>query len=283
MPQGVSQLVLPAVASGTSTAVQSAQNTTVSNTVMSTTSISTGITTVAGAQISSQQLLDQAGPPGFIDRVIFSDLAADLARTYEQQLLAGAGSGGEVLGIRGVTGVNAITYTTGSPAVVSTTSAASFWNRLVEGVNAINKNRFLPPTAILLSPSRYSWLLEALDSSNRPLFVPSNGGGQFNGLGLADEVGAEGRVGTIAGVPAYVDSVIATNYGASTNADECYILRAEDVWTWSGELRLQMFDAPHADTGGVLFRAWQYLASAVRYPKAISVISGTGMVVPSGL
>jgi len=61
LPAGVSSVNIPKVATGTTVAPQTTQNTALAQTDITSTSPSSGIITLAGKQVVSQQLLDQGG------------------------------------------------------------------------------------------------------------------------------------------------------------------------------------------------------------------------------
>ncbi|GAA3089615.1 HK97 family phage major capsid protein [Kribbella aluminosa] len=279
LPSGVSSINLPTVASGTSTAVQATQNTVVQDTAATTNAVSSGITTVAGKQIVSLQLLQQSGIP--FDRVVLGDLSADYARTLDVQVLTGSGASGQLRGLANAAGITTVAYTTATPKVIdATTPANSLYNAIVRGVNSVATQRFMPPTAIVMHPQRWSWILEALDSSSRPLVLSQ--GGAFNPLGVAGEVVAQGQAGVLLGLPVYVDPNIPTNLGAGTNQDAVWVLRADDCNLYESPLALESFEATYADQASVLFRALSYSAFIPdRYGKSLALISGTGLVTPT--
>lgn len=275
LPSGVSTISIPKVSGGTSTQVQSTQNTTVSTTDPTTSYLSSGITTIAGKNIVSQQLLDQAAIP--LDRMILGDLAADYARNLDRQVLSGAGSGGQLLGLLNVTGVNAITYTQTTPSVTGT---GGFYAQINKAISAIATTRFLPPTCIVMHPARWSWVAASFDSSGRPLVAPS--GNAFNQIADAGTIAAEGAVGQMAGLPVYVDPNLPTNLGAGTNQDPVIVMRAEDVFLWETDVTMASFDSPFAESLGVLFRCHGYSACVPnRYPASLAVVTGTGLVTPA--
>jgi len=73
LPMGVSSVNIPKIATGTTVAQQTTQNTAVAQTDITSTSLSSGVITLAGKQVCSQQLLDQGGIR--VDEVILSDLS----------------------------------------------------------------------------------------------------------------------------------------------------------------------------------------------------------------
>lgn len=273
LPSGISSINIPTVATGTSTAVQATQNTAVSDTAMTTGVVSAPISTIAGKQVISLQLMEQSGIP--FDEVVLGDLAADAARTLDTQVISGSGSSGQLTGL--LTSGTTLTYTQASPTFQTFVSAIS------KAVNAVNIGRYLPPSVLVLHPTRWSWILEQLDSQNRPLVVPdANGAAAVNAFGTASAIGAQDAVGKLAGLPVFTDPNIPTNLGAGTNQDVAFVMRAEDVWLYEGEPRMESFDATYADQLSLLLRVYQYAVSPlVRHPQSVQVISGTGMVVPA--
>ena len=275
LPGGVSSVNLPTVATGTSVGVQATQNSAVSQTDLTSSSVSSSITTIAGQQVIALQLLQQSGIP--FDQVILGDLARAYAVALDGQVLNGSGSSGELTGILNTSGVNAQTYTQATPTV---TGAGQFYSQVVQAINLVNTNRYLPPTAIVMHPRRWAWVLNALDTANRPLVVPN--GPAFNQLATGSDVVAQGVSGTLLGLPVYVDPNIPTDLGAGTNEDRVLVLRADDLWLYETALSTASFDATYANQASVLYRALAYSAFIPnRYPKSISVIAGTGLVTPT--
>ncbi len=280
LPSGVSSINLPKVSGGATAGVQATQNSAISDTAMTSTSVSSGITTIAGKQIVSLQLLNQSGVA--FDRVILGDLAADYAKQLDIQVISGSGTGGQLRGLLNGAGVATTTFTTATPKVVdATTPANSFYNRVVSAVNSVATSRFMPATAIVMHPQRWSWILEALDTASRPLILST--GGAFNALGAADtDPVAQGAAGTLLNLPVYTDPNIPVNLGAGTNQDVVFVLRQADCFLWETELSLESFDATYADQMSTLFRASAYSAFIPdRFGPAVNVISGTGLISPT--
>jgi HK97 family phage major capsid protein len=280
MPMGVSSLNLPKISGGTATGVQATQNSALTDTAMTTTSVSSGIVLIGGKQIISRQLLDQS-PGGSFDRIVLQDLAADYAKQLNQQVISGSGANGQLRGIASVTGGTTITFTTASPKVVDgTTAANSFYNVVIKAVTNVAQNRFAPATAIIMRPDRWGWVLEALDTSNRPLVVPD--GPVFNGLGISSEPVAAGAAGTLAGLPVYLDPLVPSTWNSSTNQDAVFVLRSSDMWLYESELELQVFSETYADNFSLLARALAYSAFLPdRQPASVGVIQGSGLTAVS--
>jgi HK97 family phage major capsid protein len=275
LPAGVSSVNIPKVTSGTATAVQTTQNTTVAAVDPTTSALTSGITTIAGKVVVSLQLLQQS--PVALDQMLLGDLAADYARTLDLQVISGTGAGGQLLGLLNVAGITQTAYTQATPSVTGT---GGYYATINKAIAAVATSRFLPPTCILMHPRRWSWVAAAFDSSGRPLVSPS--GNAFNQIADASAVAARGPVGEMAGLPVFTDANLPTNLGAGLNQDPTLVLRAEDVFLWETEPTLASFDAPYSDSLGVLFRAHGYSALiGSRYPASIAVVNGTGTVTPA--
>lgn len=280
LPEGVSSINLPTVSTGTSQAVVVTQNTAISNTDIATSSVTSGITTIAGQQVVSLQLLQQSGIP--FDRVILGDLARAYATQIDLQVISGSGASGQLRGLLNGSGVGATTFTTASPALTSATAANSFYNKIAAAIASVHTNRFLAPTVIVMHPNRWAWVLEALDSTTRPIVTPL-AYAQFNSAGSAVEAPhAEGQVGSLLGLPVFVDPNIPTNLGAGTNEDRVFVMRADDCWLYESAVQTASFDATYAAQNSILFRVLGYSAFIPdRYGKSVNVIAGTGLIAPT--
>ena len=97
------------------------------------------------------------------------------------------------------------------------------------------------------APPPVGWFTAALDSQNRPL-VNINGGA-FNSMG-GDSAGAAfgvgGPVGTLMGLPVYIDPTVPTNLGAGTNEDRIIISRFVDnkLFEDTGVVPYRMYEEP---------------------------------------
>jgi HK97 family phage major capsid protein len=172
VPDGTSSISIPKITGGTSVALQTTQNSTVSATDLTTSYVSTGFTTILGKQVVSQQLLDQSAIP--FDEVISADLAAAYNAYFGAQVYAGTGTGANnnsvLNGINNATvlGANQSTFTSASP------TAALFYSKANGMLSSFVANRFAPPTHWLMHPRRWYWLMAQVDSQGRPLVVPND-------------------------------------------------------------------------------------------------------------
>ena len=267
LPAGTDTVNLPRFATGTATAEQS-DGGVVQKTDATTNSVSGAVTTIAGQQVFSMQLLDQS--PLNFDEFVFGDLIADLAQKVDTYVLNKAS-----IGILNVTGINAVTYTDASPTV------PELFPKVADAKQQVDVGRYLPAQAILMHPRRWAWHLAALDSSSRPLVVP-NDQGPTNAFAGLNDVRAEGSVGQIQGLPVYLDANVPINIGAGTNQDVMVVARFDDLYLFEGEIRSRVLFETDANTLEVRLQVWEYLAFiGNRYPKSISAINGTGLVTPT--
>jgi HK97 family phage major capsid protein len=268
---GISSVNLPKVATGTTTAIQATQNTTLSQTDLTTTALSSGISTLGGKQVVAQQLLDQSGIP--FDKILLEDLTADFSRQLGTQCLTGLGTGGQLKGFLTPSSASVITWTTATP------TATALYGRLAQLQGTINATRFKAPDAVVMHPRRWAWFASYVDSSGRPLVVPTAGG--FNTMANPDAIQGVGHVGSVLGMDVFTDANIPTNLGTATNQDTILVMPRDDIWLWESDLRAEAFTAPYADTLGVLFRVFNYSALIPdRYLSSLGQISGTALVPP---
>ncbi|MGA6159596.1 phage major capsid protein [Stenotrophomonas sp. NPDC087984] len=271
LPAGTDSISLPKVSSGTATAEQTTQNTAVQDTDATTGSVTAGVATIAGKQVVSQQLLDQS--PINMDDILLADLAADYAIRLDAFVINNNAAGKR--GLLNVSGLNAVTYTDATPTV------GELYPKVSDAIQQIHTGRFMPANKHFMHPRRWAWFTAQVDTAGRPLVVPAANMPQ-NALAAMGAVESEGFVGSLQGLPVYVDPNIPTNLGAGTNEDRIITLRSDDVILFEGTPRSEAFRETKADQLSVLLRFFNYAAlHSERYPKSISVIAGTGLIAPT--
>ncbi len=276
-PHGQS-VVVPRITTGTATAVQTAENAPVQETNMDDTTLTVPVVTIAGQQDISRQLIERGSPE--MDRVIFGDLAADYAAKLDAQVIAGTGNSGQMLGITAVSGINAVTYTDGSPTV------AELWPKLGDAVSQVVSGRFQSASAIFMHPRRWVWMLAALGTSDgRPLIAATAGTGPTNAFGVGTGVGyGDGAAGNLFGLPVITDANIGTTLGAGTE-DAIIIGRPSDWHLFEdgdGSPQMLRFDGPGAGSLTIKLTVHGFAAFAAgRQPESIATITGTGLAAPS--
>ncbi|MFJ2004806.1 phage major capsid protein [Streptomyces chartreusis] len=273
LPPGTDSINIPKVTSGTSTAIQTADNAGVSETDMDDDFITAPVKTIAGQQDVAIQLLDQS--PVSFDEVIFRDLVADRATKTDLQVISGSGASGQVTGVRGTSGIETVTYTDATPTV------AKLYSKVADAVQRVHTLRFMAPTVIVMHPRRWAYLLAATDSNGRPLVVPEAGNPQ-NAIATLGAVAAEQVVGQMHGLPVVTDPSMPTTLGAGTNQDVIHVLRASDLLLYESGVRSRVLPEVGSGTLTVRLQVYGYLAfTAARYPKSVVEIGGTGLVAPS--
>jgi HK97 family phage major capsid protein len=275
LPAFGNKIEISRITTGSAAAEQASENSAVQETNMDDTLLTVNVDTVAGQQDVSKQALDRGGQPGFsMEEIIFQDLAAAYYTKLDNLLLNGSGSSGQPLGLTSVSGVNSVAYTDASPTV------GELMPKLADAIQQVNSNRFAPATAIIMHPRRWGFLTAGLDSSNRPLVLPSGNAPQ-NAYGVGDAA-KYGIVGNLLGIPVITDANVATNFGAGTNQDEIYIVRAEDHILFEQDMFTAKFEETNAGSLTTKLVVYGYVAFASgRYPSGISVIGGTGLVTPT--
>lgn len=272
LPTGTDQINVPKMATGTAVAEQATQNTAVQNTDATTSTVTANVATLAGQQVTSVQLIEQSPVP--VGDFILQDLIADLAQKTDLFVLNNNATGKK--GLLQEAGTNAVTFTSGSP------TAALFYSKLADARQQIETNRYASPSVVVMHPRRWAWLVASADTTGRPLINPE-AVGAYNAMGVSGgaTTGA-GKVGTIAGLDVYIDSLIPTSLGAGTNQDVVIVMKPDDSILYEGTLNAEVFREPVADQLSVLFRVYRYAAfTTARQPKSISVINGTALVAPT--
>src|SRR5664280_1712587 len=229
LPSGVSTVNLPRVlgTGGTTAAVQATQLSGVSNVDVATDLLTASVTTIAGAQIVSNQLLDQTPTYGgsTVDEILMRDLAADYARVLDTQTLVGLGTTGELKGYVTAAVADAVQNATWT---IASATAGKFVSKCSELISAIATGRHKAPDFILMHSRRWQWLAAQTDSTGRPLLGLSDSSG-YNVLGQAQKPSAEGLVGTLLGVDCFADSNLPVNLGTGGNQDIVLVGLRDDV------------------------------------------------------
>lgn len=273
LPGGTDSINIPKVATGTTTAIQTADNGAVSETDLTDTFITAPVRTIAGQQDVAIQLLDQS--PVSFDEVVFRDLTADYATKLDLQVISGSGLSGQVTGVRATSSIETVTYTSATPTV------GQLYSKIADAVQRVHTLRFMPPTAIVMHPRRWAYLLAAVDTTGRPLVVP-NAGNPQNNIATLGAVAAEQVVGQMHGLPVITDPNMPTTLGAATNQDVVHIVRASDLLLYESGIRSRVLPDVGSGTLTVRLQVYGYLAfTAARYPKSIVEVGGTGLVAPS--
>jgi Phage capsid family len=266
---------VPKVQTGATVGVQT-DGGAISDTDITDNFVTAPVRTLAGQQDIAMQLLDQS--PVAFDEIMMQDLLADYARVIDLQCWQGTGANGQLLGVDNVPSTNAVTYTSGSPSITG------LYPILGQAISQLAKNRKRADgISWYMQAPRWYWIASSLDSQNRPFIIPMDQGASFNPLATQLDLAAEGPIGRIFGASALLDMNITTVDGVGTNQDRMYPIRTQDLYLFEGQMRTRALTEVLSGTLQVRIQVYNYVALlSTRYPQSISVITGTGLVNPTG-
>lgn len=265
LPDAGLTISISRVTTGSSTAVQS-EGAAVSETNMDDTKLDITVQTIAGQQTVSRQALERGTG---VDALVMNDLILSYHTSLDASVVTSL--------TNAITQV--VTFTDASPTV------AELYPKLLDGVQRIQTNFFGGPNVIIMHPRRLAFILAAVDSTNRPLAVPTMNG-QMNAIAVGDGSVVYGNSGySIAGFPVVTDANVTTTNGAGTNEDVIIIANTQELHLWeegNGAPMYLRFDQPKAAELDVLAVVYGYSAfTAARYPNAAALIGGTGLITPT--
>lgn len=275
LPAAGMTLNISRMTTGTSTAVQAAENDAVSNTNADDTLLTVNVRTIAGQQDISKQAIERGTG---IDQFIIQDLIRGWHTTLDNQILNGDGTSGAILGLDATPGTNVVTFTEGSPTV------ALLYPKLADAYQQIQTDAFMNPTHWVMHPRRLAFLLAGVDLNDRPLVLPALGG-PMNAVATGAGQAFYGNSGySMMGLPIIADANVRTNAGAGSDEDRIYCVTAPEfhLWEQAGSPFALNFDATGAGSLTIKSVVYGYAAAtAGRYPGAFSIVEGTGLVAPT--
>lgn len=275
LPEKGMKVVISRGTTGTAVAAQATENTAVQETDFDDTQLDVDIRTYAGQQDASRQSLERSE---LVDSILFGDLVSDYFTKLDNAVINADGTSGTHLSIRSTVGIIAKAYTDASPTV------AEFYSAMADAIQQMNKQRFAPASAIVMTPRRWGWLTAAGDSAGRPIVLAADAGPQ-NPLAIGDAAAYGNFVGTLHGLPVITDANLPENLGAGTNEDVVLVLRVSDHilwWEGDGMPRQLRFEETNGGNLSVKLVVYGYSAfTAGRYPKGVATVGGTGLVTPT--
>lgn len=273
LPAAGMTLNISRMTTGTSTAVQAAENDAVSNTNADDTLLTVNVRTIAGQQDISKQAIERGTG---IDTFIIQDLIRGWHTTLDSQILNGTGASGQILGLNDTSGVNVVTYTDASPTV------AALYPKLADAYQQIQTGAFMNPTHWVMHPRRLAFLLAAVDLAGRPLVVPTLNGpmnAYATGVGQA-YYGNSGY--SMMGLPIIADANVRTDFDGDQDRIYCVTAPEFHLWEQAGSPFALNFDATGAGSLTIKSVVYGYAAAtAGRYPDAFSYVAGTGLAAPT--
>lgn len=276
LPPGTMSISIPKVDSGVTVSPQGTQNTNVSNTDLGTEYVTFPVITVAGAQNISLQLIERS--PVDFQGVAFSDLAAAQAQAVDQQAIAGSGTGGQVTGVINTGGIFSLNYATDTSGVI-----ASFMGNVAHAKADIAGARFAPATDIFMTPARWEWLEQQVDTNGRPLITPVNNG-PFNAFQISAETAvAQGATGgRMLGLNVWQDANIPSNLGTGANQDALIITKTDDIYLYETPVISRALSQTLGAQMTIVCQLYSYMAyTAARYPTGIAYVTGAILVPPT--
>ena len=283
LPAGTDSINIPQITTGTLSAFQSADNAATTTRDIVSSTVTAPVRTISGYENVSIQLVEQSPLAGGLDRLVFGDLMADYALQLNTAVVgSGDGTSGTLKGL-----ITLGTDTTNGIPTTWTETTPSAPNGLISIAKAISKvttNRFKAAEAIVMHPSLWYWFASQVDGSSRPLVVPVTGASQaFNAAGTVTNPGAPaGLVGTIQGVPVFIDATMPKTYGAATNQTPVLVGKFSDSYLFESGVKTRVLPDVLSSNLTVRFQVYGYAALAHRFNKSVSAITGTGTVAPSG-
>ncbi len=264
MPSGVSSINLPRITQGALVNDQTPGAPT-DNEDIETAPVKAQSIIYSGESDWSLQSLEQSPTTAHVDWVAFTDMTESLDAELEADFITGKGEAfNEALGLLNISGINEVSYTSGSP------SAVNLFPELGKAAAQVGAKRKRPPTAWLMSTSRFFWLAFGEDNSNRPLSIEDYPRSDFPNAGL-------GSVGV------YFDDAISTSLGASKEQDTVIACRPDDFLLWHSPIKTAVMEDVLSGSLQVRFRLYRTTATMLgRYPSGISAVTGTGMKVQEG-
>lgn len=267
------QLDFPSFTSGASVAVQTDGNAP-SNTDPVTAKLTAQVQTEAGRSVASWQLID-------LNPMSEEILTRDLLFAYHSQLdkdILAASSVANAKSVINTVGVNTVSYTDASP------TSSEYWAPISQAAAAIGKVGLIPDFCVA-HPSVGYLILGGLDSQTRPIFSGLGSGSSMIGSTDTDTLALAGGpanyVANVAGIPMLLDPNIPTTLGAGAES-RLVVMNRMGYDVFESTVGIKLADQTGASTLQSQLVAWGYWAGVSRQPKAISVISGTGLTVQAG-
>lgn len=274
LPDVGMSVIIPRLTQGLAAAAQTTQNTAVVTQDPSETDLTVNVNTVAGYSPVSRQAIERAA---YSDQILFEDLTARYWAVLDTYCINGSGSNNQPLGLLGTSSI--------ATSTASTASAVGVYPKIADVIQQIAGNvggLGYQPDKIFMHPRRWGMFNAALDSQNRPLVVPD--GPAFNQMGNPDGARSYGYVGTMQGLPVFVDANIPTNLGTNTNEDRIIVCASQLVHLFerANDPVTLSFEQQAGTSLQVQLVVYGYVAfTAGRYPGASGVISGAGLVPPT--
>lgn len=266
-PTGMS-IIIPRLTTGLAAAPQSSENSAVTTQDIVETDLTVQVVTIGGYSPVSRQSLERAA---YNEEILMEDLIARYNADLDVECLNGSGSSPHMLGFLNTSGIktSAATGSSNLPAVYANIAD------VIQQINSAVGGLGYVADKIVMHPRRWGSFVAAVDTTNRPILGIS-GLPVYNVDGVGNSAGY-GYVGTIQGLPVYVDANIPVNLGSGSNEDRILVFASGVVHLWerdSDPITLA-FEQQAGTSLQVQLVAYGYAAfSAGRYPAACGVVTG---------
>lgn len=229
--------------------------------------ISVNTFTKAGMAVVSNQLLRDSNPS--VDRLIYNDLAKRLAALEEIAFLDGSGVG-QPLGILNTPGV-------GTQEITST-DIDVLLDAIIDAITDIYTDYFGAPNAIVLHPRTWARIIKSRKAVESTEWA--YGGVDRTSSDPLPGYGAGANpIGRLFGLPVYTTRNVPINKGAAGNQSRVVVGNfSEGLVLDHDSITLASSEHVYFTTNQTIFRAEDQVGfTAARYPKAFSVVGGTGL------
>lgn len=273
LPDYGMEVYIPAVTEGAEVAKQT-EGSGVAEKVVAAGYLSGALTTPAGQQIISQQLLDRAGPNFAFDKMVFDQLERNYAKKVNLYTLEKA--------LEKAT-EQSWTGNGGSFVLIEKEAAGGFLGQVAKAKAAMRTaaGTILDPSHLFVTQGRWDYITAFGDSNGRTL-VSADYQGPFNAVAAGSSDGAEGIEGAtgwkFGALPVFQDGGIPSQ--GTTTQDQAIVGDLREVWVYEGAPVTRMVPQTLAEKLQVIAQRYSYWTAIVRYEKAITVINGTAMKAP---
>ena len=250
---------VPEMTSAASATVQSAEGDGVSSSSPTTGYLTSDLSTVAGEVLLSQQLVDRAGPTITADNVVGMLLKQSVDASIESTVAAAVLAAGNIGSVTDSSTLSPDLFWSDLSAAKQTVLTADGWHRSARQA--------------YLNPQVLGWLEEQADSEDRPLFL-ADFPGRMGALAAAGDPRATTYTGhLLLGLDVFSAEQIPT----SSSDYQVLVGDVSTVYVAEGELMIQAFVEPLADSLQVVLRAYCYLGVVVggNAGSSFCVVSGS--------
>ena len=261
--------LIPKITTGTSVDEQAAQGDDVDETDLDDELITVPIYTVAGSQSIPRQVLDRA--PDAVDAML-EDLVREYYTDKDRKAINRASTGLLAAG-------TAVTYTDADP------TAIELYAKILQGISGVEealKDQTVDgDIRVLMRRNRWRWLMNQFIDTH-PFISGRNVGAQGQGIITGGLKGVRGYLPS--DDPVITDGNLPSNLGTGTNEDRVAVYSKKEAHLWEDPSAPMMIRAEQTQAKKLRidFVVYGYQATCfTRYPGAVQVIGGTGLVPPT--